>query len=59
MVLEQFYKWIKVFGKKQLERMSTQKIWDHMIDFKKVFVLKKKKIYPLLREEREEERQFI
>ena len=26
LVPEQFHKWIKVFGKKQSERMSTQKI---------------------------------
>ena len=26
LVLEQFHKWIKIFGKKQLERMPIQKI---------------------------------
>ena len=26
LVLEKFYQWIKVFGKKQLERISTRKI---------------------------------
>jgi len=31
-------KWIKVFGKKQSERMPTRKVWDHMIDVKEGFV---------------------
>ena len=52
LVLEQFHKWIKVFGKKQLERMPMRKVWDHMIDVKKGFVPRKGKVYPLSREER-------
>ena len=59
MVPEKFHKWIKVFGKKQSERMPTKKVWNHAIDVKKGFVLRKGKIYPLLREEREEVREFI
>ena len=59
LVLEQFHKWIKVFGKKQLEQMPTRKVWDHVIDVKEGFVPKKGKVYPLLREEREEVREFI
>ena len=59
MVPEQFHKWIKVFGKKQLERMPTRKVWDHAIDVKEGFVLRKGKVYPLSREEREEVRKFI
>jgi len=31
LVLEKFHRWIKVFGKKQLERMPTRKLWDHVI----------------------------
>ena len=54
LVLEKFYRWIKVFGKKQSERMPTQKIWDHAIDMREGFVLKKEKVYLLSREEREE-----
>ena len=50
---------IKVFGKKQSERMPTRKIWDHAIELKKGFVLRKGKVYPLSREEREEVRKFI
>ena len=34
LVPEKFHKWIKVFGKKQSERMPTRKIWDHAIDTK-------------------------
>jgi len=59
LVLEQFHRWIKVFGKKQLERMPTQKIWDHAIDVKEGFVPKKEKVYLLSREKREEVREFI
>ena len=59
MVSEKFYKWIKVFGKKQSEKMPTRKVWNHAIDVKKGFVLRKGKVYPLSREEREEVREFI
>jgi len=58
-VLEKFHPWIKVFGKKQLERMLTRKVWDHVIDVKEGFVWRKEKVYPLSREEREEMRKFI
>jgi len=59
LVSERFYKWIKVFGKKQLERMPTKKIWDHTIDIKEGFVLRKGKVYPLSREEKGEVCEFI
>ena len=39
--------------------MPTQKIWDYTIDMKERFVLRKGKVYPLSREEREEVREFI
>ena len=38
LVLEKFHQWIKVFGKKQSERMPTRKLWDHAIELKKVFM---------------------
>ena len=57
LVLEKFHKWIKVFGRKQSERMPTRKVWDHAIDER--FVPKKGKVYLLSREEREEIREFI
>jgi len=34
LVPERFHEWIKVFGKKQSERMPTRKLWDHVIDVK-------------------------
>ena len=59
LVPEKFHRWIKVFRKKQLEKMLVRKIWDHTIDVKKGFEPRKGKVYPLLREEREEVREFI
>ena len=48
-----------MFGKKQSERMLTKKIWDHVIETKKRFVLRKEKMYLLSRKEREEVYEFI
>ena len=39
--------------------MLTKKLWDYIIEVKEVFVLRKGKIYLLLREEREEMHKFI
>jgi len=57
--LEQFHKWIKVFGKKQSKRMLTRKMWNYVIDLKEKFVPKKRKVYLLSREEREDVCEFI
>ena len=59
LVLEKFHWWIKMFGKKQSERMPTRKLWDHAIDVKKGFMPRKGKVYPLSREEKEEVREFV
>ena len=59
LVLEKFHRWIKVFEKKQSERMPTRKLWDHAIDVKEGFMPQKGKVYPLSREEREEVREFV
>jgi len=59
LVPEKFHRWIKVFGKKQLERMLIRKIWDCTIDVKEGFVPQKGKVYPLSREEREEVKEFV
>ena len=59
LVLKKFHQWIKVFGKKQSERMLTRKVWGYVIEVKEGFVPRKGKVYPLLREEREEVREFI
>jgi len=40
MVPKRFLKWKKVFGKIELERMLTRKIWDHAIDLKETFKLR-------------------
>ena len=39
--------------------MSARKLWDHTIDIKEEFVLRKEKIYLLSRKEREEVCEFI
>ena len=39
--------------------MLTKKIQDHVIEMKKEFVLRKRKVYSLLRKEREEMCEFI
>ena len=59
LVPEKFHRWIKVFRKKQSERMLMRKLWDHVIEMKEEFMLRKGKVYPLSREEREEVREFM
>jgi len=39
--------------------MPTRKVWDHVIEVKEGFVPRKRKVYPLSREEREVVREFI
>ena len=53
MVLRWFHKCLKIFEKKS-ERIPIRKIWDHAIDFREGFVVKKGKIYLLSRIKREE-----
>jgi len=31
-VPKRFHKWLKVFGKIELERMPVKKVWDHAIN---------------------------
>jgi len=59
MVPRQFHKYLKMFEKKDLERMPMRKAWDHAIDLREGFVLKKGKIYLLSRVEREEVQEFV
>jgi len=59
MVTRWFHKYLKVFEKKDLERMPTRKAWDHAIDLREGFVPKKGKIYLLSRVEREEVQEFV
>jgi len=39
--------------------MPTRKLWDYVIDIKEGFVPRKRKVYLLLREEREKVHEFI
>jgi len=59
LVPRKFWKWRKVFEKRELERMLVQKTWDHAIELKEGFTPKKKKVYSLLREEEEEVQTFV
>ena len=59
MVPKQFYKYLKVFEKKDSEIMPTRKAWDHAIDLREGFVPKKGKIYLLSKIEREEVQEFV
>jgi len=59
MVPKKFLKWRKVFGKVELKRIPTRKIWDHAIDLKETFEPQKEKIYPLSKNEREEVQNFV
>jgi len=59
LVPRRFWKWKKVFGKEESERIPTQKPWDHAIELKEGFVPRKGKVYLLLREEREKVQAFM
>ena len=59
LVPEQFNWRIHVFGKKVSKRILTKKLWDHVIEIKKEFVPRKRKVYLLLRKERGEMHEFI
>ena len=41
------------------DRIPTKKVWDHAIDLKEMFKPKKRKIYPLSKNKREEVQNFI
>ena len=59
MVPRWFHKYLKVFEKKESERILMRKAWDHAIDLREGFVPNKEKIYPLSRVEREEVQEFV
>jgi len=54
MVPRWFHRYLKMFEKKESERIPMRKAWDHAIDLREGFVPKKGKIYLLSRTEREE-----
>jgi len=59
MVPKWFHRWLKVFGKVELERMLVRKVWDHAVDLKEEFKASKAKVYPLSRNERDEVQKFV
>jgi len=59
MVPQKFHKWLKVFGKVELERILTKKLWDHAINLRKDFVPRKGKTYLMFRQEKKEVREFV
>jgi len=59
LVSQRFWKWKKVSGKRESERMPVRKAWDHVIELKEGFTLKKGKVYLLSREERKEVQAFM
>jgi len=59
LVPQKFWKWKKVFGKRESERMPARKVWNHAIELKEGFMLRKGKVYSLSREEREEVQTFV
>ena len=59
MVLKQFHKHLKVFVKTVSEQILTHKPWDHAINLKPEFELKKAKVTPLSLKEQEEVDTFI
>ena len=58
-ISRRFHKYLKMFEKKESERMPMRKIWDYAIDLREGFVPKKENIYPLLRIERKEVQEFV
>ena len=58
-VPKRFYKWLKVFGKVESERMPVRKVWDHAIDLNNNFKASKARVYPLSRNEKEEVQKFV
>jgi len=48
MVPQRFHKYLKVFEKKNSERILTRKAWDYAIDLREGFVPKKGKCYGTL-----------
>ena len=59
MVSRRFHKYLKVFEKKESEKMLIRKTWDHVIDLREDFIPKKGKIYLFFRIEREEVQKFL
>jgi len=59
MVPTRFHKYLLVFKKKESEHLPLHKPWDHVIETKLGFQLKKSKVYALSPKEQEEVDDFI
>jgi len=59
MVPNRFHKYLSVFKKRESECLPLQKPWDHTIETKSGFQLKKSKVYALSQKEQEEVDDFI
>ena len=59
LVPRMYHQYLKVFSKKKSERMPIRKPWDHAIDLKETFKLKKGRLIPLSPEEQKEVSDFI
>jgi len=59
MVPQKFHRWLKVFEKAESERMPVRKPWDHAINLREDFIPRKGRTYLMLREEKEEVREFV
>jgi len=57
MVSKRFYRWLKVFGKVESEKI--RKVWDHAIDLNDDFKVSKARVYSLFRDKKEEVQKFI
>ena len=58
-VLQRFYKWLKVFEKVESERIPVRKSWDYVINLKEDFVPRKERTYLMSREEKKKVREFV
>ena len=58
-VPQRFHKQLKVFEKVESKRMLVRKPWDHVINLRKDFIPRKKRVYLMLRKEKKEMREFV
>ena len=54
LVSQMYHQYLKVFSKKESERMPIRKSWDHAIDLQETFKPKKGRFIPLSSEEQKE-----
>ena len=59
LIPEKYHEHLSMFLKKESERMPLQKPWDHGIELKEEFILRKLKVYPLSPLEQTEVDDFI